>query len=113
MRELTRITIVRIIRRARSRATCAVATAASRGLASIARAARDLHLDPVRSFVVGDKWLDVGLARTVGAAGMLVRTGYGGAEDAAAAGLEADAVVDNLERRRRLDPRQSEMKSAI
>jgi histidinol phosphatase-like enzyme len=59
------------------------------------RAARDLHLDPARSFVVGDKWLDVGLARTVGAAGVLVRTGYGGS-DAQPQGLEADAVVDTL-----------------
>ena len=59
------------------------------------RAARDLHLDPARSFVVGDKWLDVGLARTVGAAGVLVRTGYGGS-DAQPPGLEADAVVDTL-----------------
>ena len=30
------------------------------------------RLDPVRSFVVGDKWLDVGLAQTAGAAGVLV-----------------------------------------
>ena len=30
-------------------------------------AAADLDLDPARSFVVGDKWLDVGLARSIGA----------------------------------------------
>jgi D-glycero-D-manno-heptose 1,7-bisphosphate phosphatase len=63
----------------------------------IDRAARELGLDPARSFVVGDKWSDVGLARAAGARGLLVRTGLG----AAAArhpepGLAADAIVDNL-----------------
>jgi len=61
------------------------------------RAARDLGLDPSRSFVVGDTWLDVGVARTVGARGILVRTG-GGAyhEGRAPKGMSADAVVDNF-----------------
>ena len=66
-----------------------------RGL--IDRAAADLGLDPGRSFVVGDTWLDVQLGRAVGAGAILVRTGMGAAEerrppDASA----ADAVVDNL-----------------
>jgi D-glycero-D-manno-heptose 1,7-bisphosphate phosphatase len=66
-----------------------------RGL--IDRAARDLNLDPARSFVVGDMWSDVELARTTGARGVLVRTGHGAAEESRrAAGLTADAVVDNL-----------------
>jgi D-glycero-D-manno-heptose 1,7-bisphosphate phosphatase len=61
------------------------------------RAARDLGLDPSRSFVVGDTWLDVGVARAVGARGILVRTG-GGAfhEDRGSTETTADAVVDNL-----------------
>ena len=55
----------------------------------IDRASADLGLDPARSFVVGDKWLDVGAARAAGARGILVRTGYGAAEEeAAAAGSE-------------------------
>ncbi len=63
----------------------------------IDRAARDLHLDPARSFVVGDTWLDIGLARAVGARGVLVRTGAGAAATASPPGdLSADAVVDNL-----------------
>ena len=63
----------------------------------VTRAARDLGLDPARSFVVGDKWIDIGLARAVGARGILVRTGYGATEEAhPRAGFEADAVVDNL-----------------
>src|SRR5262249_47458681 len=43
----------------------------------IERAARDLDLDPARSFVVGDTWSDMGLARAVGARAVLVRTGSG------------------------------------
>jgi len=41
------------------------------------RAVRELGIDPAQSFVVGDRWLDVQLARAVGARGVLVRTGYG------------------------------------
>jgi D-glycero-D-manno-heptose 1,7-bisphosphate phosphatase len=61
------------------------------------RAVRDLGLDPRRSFVVGDKWVDVGLARAVGARAVMVRTGYGAAEEAAQpSNLSADVIVDNL-----------------
>jgi histidinol phosphatase-like enzyme len=61
------------------------------------RAVRDLDLDPTRAFVVGDKWLDIGLARAVGARGILVRTGTGAAEEARSQpGVSADAIVDNL-----------------
>ena len=63
----------------------------------IERAAADLGLDAARSFVVGDKWIDVRLARAVGARAILVRTGSGAAEEMRApAGVAADAVVDNL-----------------
>jgi D-glycero-D-manno-heptose 1,7-bisphosphate phosphatase len=66
-----------------------------RGL--VERAARDLNLDPSRSFVVGDTWLDIGLARAFGARGVLVRTGSGAVEEMRPpASLRADAVVDNL-----------------
>lgn len=44
------------------------------------RAARDLGLDLRRSYVVGDRWLDMGLAAAVGATGILVKTGYGTTE---------------------------------
>jgi D-glycero-D-manno-heptose 1,7-bisphosphate phosphatase len=61
------------------------------------RAAADLDLDVARSYVIGDKWIDVALARAVGAKGVLVRTGYGaGEEKSPAPGVTADAVVDNL-----------------
>jgi D-glycero-D-manno-heptose 1,7-bisphosphate phosphatase len=63
----------------------------------IDRAASDLHLDPAGSFVVGDKWVDVGLARRIGARGILVRTGTGAAEEACPSpDVAADGVVDNL-----------------
>ena len=66
-----------------------------RGL--VDRAARELGIDPTRSFVVGDRWLDVALARAVGAQSILVRTGYGLTEEARPPeGLVADAVADNL-----------------
>jgi D-glycero-D-manno-heptose 1,7-bisphosphate phosphatase len=61
------------------------------------RAVTEFGIDPSRSFVVGDRWLDVALARTVGAKGVLVRTGYGEMQEHLPPGdLTADAVVDNL-----------------
>jgi D-glycero-D-manno-heptose 1,7-bisphosphate phosphatase len=66
-----------------------------RGL--VDRAVRELDIDPARSFVVGDRWLDVALARAIGASGVLVRTGYGMSEEQKQPDdLAADAVVDNL-----------------
>jgi D-glycero-D-manno-heptose 1,7-bisphosphate phosphatase len=50
-------------------------------------AARDLDLDLNRSWVVGDQWRGIELARRAGARGVLVRTGYG-------AGLEANWQED-------------------
>jgi D-glycero-D-manno-heptose 1,7-bisphosphate phosphatase len=44
------------------------------------RAAREQRLDLQRSFVVGDRYGDIELARRVGARGILVRTGYGEGE---------------------------------
>ena len=67
------------------------------GCGMIDRASADLGLDPARSFVVGDKWIDVGAAHAAGARGILVRTGYGAAEETEPPpDLTADAVVDNL-----------------
>jgi D-glycero-D-manno-heptose 1,7-bisphosphate phosphatase len=63
----------------------------------IERAARDLGVDPGRSFVVGDSWVDVGLARAVGARAILVRSGHGAEQEASRPPhLDADAVLDNL-----------------
>ena len=46
----------------------------------IRQAATELPLDLSRSYVVGDKVADVGLARAVGAKGILVKTGHGEAQ---------------------------------
>jgi D-glycero-D-manno-heptose 1,7-bisphosphate phosphatase len=63
----------------------------------VQRAAAELNLDVAHSYVVGDKWLDMGLARNAGARGILVRTGYGrGVEGTPPAGLEDTPVVDDL-----------------
>jgi D-glycero-D-manno-heptose 1,7-bisphosphate phosphatase len=53
------------------------------GTRMLEAAAIELGLDLKRSWVVGDQWRDIELARRAGARGILVRTGYG-------AGLEAD-----------------------
>jgi histidinol phosphatase-like enzyme len=66
-----------------------------RGL--IDRAVAELGVDPRCSFTVGDRWLDVALARPVGARGILVRTGYGALEETRQPkDLTADVVVNNL-----------------
>jgi D-glycero-D-manno-heptose 1,7-bisphosphate phosphatase len=63
----------------------------------VARAVQEFGIDPRHSFTVGDRWLDVALARTVGARGVLVRSGYGSLEETRPQeGLVADAVVNNL-----------------
>ena len=62
----------------------------------ILRACRDLDLDPARSFMVGDRWLDVACGRAAGVRTLLVRTGHGMHEEVRvppAAG--ADAILNN------------------
>lgn len=67
------------------------------GRALVDRAAREMAIDPERSFVVGDKWLDIELGRAVGARAVLVRTGHGAADEMCSpSGVAADAIVDNL-----------------
>ena len=66
-----------------------------RGL--VDRAIRELAVTAAESFTVGDRWLDVALARNIGGRGLLVRTGYGADEERRAPkDLSADAVVNNL-----------------
>ena len=63
----------------------------------IEAAVRDLDLDPTRSWVVGDKWLDVRLGHNVGARAILVRTGWGCEEEAARPpGQRVEAIADTL-----------------
>ncbi|MCX7933651.1 MAG: HAD family hydrolase [Planctomycetota bacterium] len=63
------------------------------GLAMQAAAA--LGFDPKDCFVIGDKNSDIGLARNLGAVGILVRTGEGCATEKAGV-CKPDAVVDDL-----------------
>ena len=67
------------------------------GPGMVEQAARDLDLAVGGSFVVGDKWLDIGLATNAGARGILVRTGYGaGIEDEPPDTARPLAIVDTL-----------------
>jgi D-glycero-D-manno-heptose 1,7-bisphosphate phosphatase len=67
------------------------------GIDMLARASRDLGIDLHRSFVVGDRWLDVEMAANAGARSVLVKTGVGAAQASAPPeGLRADFVADNL-----------------
>ena len=60
-------------------------------------AVRDLEIDPARSWVVGDKWLDVNLGYAVGARSILVRTGWGAdQEQRRPEGQQVEAICDNL-----------------
>lgn len=64
----------------------------------VRRAAQELELDLERSWVVGDKLVDVELAWNVGARGALVKTGYGAADLAAGQGVwkrQPDLVAEN------------------
>ena len=61
------------------------------------QAAREHGIDLARSWVVGDKWLDVQLAERFGGRGVLVRTGWGTIEEAVRpAGQRVDAICDTL-----------------
>jgi D-glycero-D-manno-heptose 1,7-bisphosphate phosphatase len=46
------------------------------GTGLIDRAARDLGIDVIKSYVVGDKWSDVELGQRAGAHSILVRSGF-------------------------------------
>jgi D-glycero-D-manno-heptose 1,7-bisphosphate phosphatase len=64
----------------------------------IEQACRDLDLDPTRSVMVGDRWLDVACGRAAGTRAVLVRSGHGSeeADIAPPAGVHADAILNNL-----------------
>jgi D-glycero-D-manno-heptose 1,7-bisphosphate phosphatase len=63
----------------------------------IEQACREMDLDPRRSFMVGDRWIDVACGQAAGARGLMVRTGHGGDEERAVpAGARADAILNNL-----------------
>ncbi len=59
----------------------------------VEQAVAEHHFDPTRSFMIGDKEVDIDLGRAVGAVTFLVRTGHG---PSWVAGTKADHVVDDL-----------------
>jgi len=63
----------------------------------ILRACADLGLDPARSVMVGDRWLDVACGHAAGTRAVLLRTGHGSREAKAPPGdVNADAILNNL-----------------
>lgn len=66
------------------------------GPGMVQQAVKDLDLDVARSFVIGDTWLDVGLANQAGARGILVRTGHGATLADPPEGVQAERIVETL-----------------
>jgi D-glycero-D-manno-heptose 1,7-bisphosphate phosphatase len=61
----------------------------------VERAARELDFDPSEAFVIGDKPCDIELGQRIGAATLLVRSGYGAAVEAAGT-AEPDCIVNTI-----------------
>lgn len=61
----------------------------------VEQAAKEIDFDPKQSFVVGDKAIDVELGKAIGAASLLVRTGYG-SEHERRGTCRPNFVVDDL-----------------
>ena len=67
------------------------------GPGMIEQACRELQLDPRRSVMVGDRWLDVACGRAAGTRTVLVRTGHGAHEaEHPPENAQADAILNNL-----------------
>jgi D-glycero-D-manno-heptose 1,7-bisphosphate phosphatase len=67
------------------------------GPAMIERACGEMDLDPARSVMVGDRWLDIASGAAAGTRTVLVRRGHGAYEaDTLPEGVRADATVNNL-----------------
>jgi D-glycero-D-manno-heptose 1,7-bisphosphate phosphatase len=67
------------------------------GPAMIEQACREMDLDPARSVMVGDRWLDIACGAAAGTRTVLVLRGHGVYEaDRLPEGVRADASVNNL-----------------
>jgi D-glycero-D-manno-heptose 1,7-bisphosphate phosphatase len=60
----------------------------------VQQACRDMDLDPTRSVMVGDRWLDVACGRAAGARAVLVQSGPERSDPPS--GVHADAILNNL-----------------
>src|SRR5262245_34965434 len=62
----------------------------------ILKACRELDLDPARSVMIGDRWIDVACGRSAGTRAVMLRTGHGAhEEEVPPPGLHADAILNN------------------
>ena len=61
----------------------------------IEQACREMGIDPQRSVMVGDRWLDVACGQAAGTRTVLVRTGPS-RHERPPAGVHADAILNNL-----------------
>ena len=67
------------------------------GPGMIVQACRDLDIDPARSFMIGDRWLDVACGVAAGTRALRVLTGHGAHEPIAPpSGVQPDAILNNL-----------------
>jgi len=68
------------------------------GTGMIRRAVDEFGIDPSRSYVIGDRTVDIGMARNAGAHAILVLTGYGMEERKLCErdGIHLDYVADDL-----------------
>ena len=67
------------------------------GPGMIEQACREMGLDPQRSVMVGDRWVDVACGQAAGTRSVLVRSGHGGHEEThAPEEARADAILNNL-----------------
>ena len=67
------------------------------GPGMIEQACREMGLDPKRSVMVGDRWLDVRAGQAAGTRSVLLRTGHGAHEvDSPPDDVQADAILNNL-----------------
>ena len=63
----------------------------------IERACRELSIDPTRSYMVGDRIIDVRSGQAAGARSILLRSGHGARdEELHGADVAADAILNNL-----------------
>ena len=60
-------------------------------------AARDLEIDLTRSWMIGDRWLDVAAGAAAGVRSLLVRSGHAARlHEEPPTGVRADAILNNL-----------------
>lgn len=62
----------------------------------VIRAVEEFDIDTKRSFVIGDRMIDMQLGKSIGATSILVKTGYGTTELANLPNHQIEHVADNL-----------------